>query len=258
MKIKTIVAVLANVFLISNAVSANEMQAPEVKVQEKNPCKEKTFWQTNFTNGQFNGFYSQMTNSVISNAQHLFANHYFEGSVFNKDLARALDLYQRAHLRGNHDSTAKLGLVYRYGLSTNKDYQKAIQYYESIAANNPEAQFNLGLMHRYGIGTASNQQQAFQYFKQAASNQVVAKNNCEVEVEGMAEAQFHLGQMFRYGLGVDKNLDQALLWFKEAAKQDLKEAQFNAAQLMMTGVGEHYDYDGAIQYYQRAAEQGAR
>ena len=120
---------------------------------------------------------------------------------------------------------------------SNKDYQKAIEYYESIVANNPEAQFNLGLMHRYGIGTASNQQQAFQYFKQAASNQVVAKNNCEVEVEGMAEAQFQLGQMFRYGLGVDKNLDQALLWFKEAANQDLKEAQFNAAQLMMTGIG---------------------
>jgi TPR repeat protein len=137
-----------------------------------------------------------------------------------------------------------------------KIIKKQFEYYQSIAANNPEAQFNLGLMHRYGIGTASNQQHAFQYFKQAASNQVVVKNNCEVEVEGMAEAQFHLGQMFRYGLGVDKNLDQALLWFKEAAEQDLKEAQFNAAQLMMTGIGEHYDYDGAIQYYQRAAEQG--
>ena len=36
-------AVIANVFLISNAVVANEIQAPEVKVQEKNPCKEKTF-----------------------------------------------------------------------------------------------------------------------------------------------------------------------------------------------------------------------
>ena len=35
MKIKTITAVLANVFLISNAVTANEIQAPEVKVQEK-------------------------------------------------------------------------------------------------------------------------------------------------------------------------------------------------------------------------------
>ena len=156
MKIKTIMAVIANVFLISNAVTANEIQAPEVKVQEKNPCKEKTFWQTNFTNGQFNGFYSQITNSDISNAQYLFANHYFEGSLFNKDLARALDLYQRAHNRGNQESTAKLGLVYRYGLSTNKDYKKAIEYYESIAANNPEAQFNLGLMHRYGIECTHN------------------------------------------------------------------------------------------------------
>ena len=43
MKIKTIVAVLANVFLISNAVSANEMQAPEVKVQEKIHVKKKPF-----------------------------------------------------------------------------------------------------------------------------------------------------------------------------------------------------------------------
>jgi len=128
MKIKAIVALITNGLLISSALAANEIQASTVKVQEKNLCKNKTFWQTHFTHGQFNGFYSQMTNDVISNAQHQFANHYFEGNLFNKDLPRALDLYQRAHNRGNPESTAKLGLVYRYGLSTQKDYQKAFEH----------------------------------------------------------------------------------------------------------------------------------
>ena len=41
MKIKTIMAVIANVFLISNAVSANEIQAPEVKVRKRIPVRKK-------------------------------------------------------------------------------------------------------------------------------------------------------------------------------------------------------------------------
>jgi hypothetical protein len=115
MKIKTLTAMLANCFLLSNLAVANETIAPKVSVQEKNPCQEKSFWETNFPKGQFTGFYSQMTNDVISTAQFQFANQYFDGSIFKKDLSRALDLYQRAHARGiikhpqNWDSCIAMG-----------------------------------------------------------------------------------------------------------------------------------------------------
>ena len=137
MKIKTLTAMLAHGFLLSNLAVANETIAPTVSVQEKNPCQEKSFWETNFPKGQFSGFYSQMTNEVISTAQFQFANQYFDGSVFKKDLSRALDLYQRAHARGNHQASSKLGLMHRYGLSIDKDYQKAFTYYQSVADHNP-------------------------------------------------------------------------------------------------------------------------
>ena len=41
MKIKTLTAMLANCFLLSNLAVANETIAPTVSVQEKNPCQEK-------------------------------------------------------------------------------------------------------------------------------------------------------------------------------------------------------------------------
>jgi len=210
MKIKTLTAMLANCFLLSNLAVANETIAPTVSVQEKNPCQEKSFWETNFPKGQFSGFYSQMTNEVISSAQFQFANQYFDGSVFKKDLSRALDLYQRAHARGNHQASSKLGLMHRYGLSIDKDYQKAFTYYQSVADHNPEAQFNLGLMHRYGIGTAMDHKKAFAYFKQASGLQVVSANNCQVELQGMVEAQYQLGQMYHYGKG--SNVISNRLW----------------------------------------------
>ena len=58
MKRNTLTAIIAGTLFATSGMAAPQNQTTEITVQEKNPCKEKSFWQTNFTNGQFNGFYS--------------------------------------------------------------------------------------------------------------------------------------------------------------------------------------------------------
>ena len=61
-----------------------------------------------------------------------------------------------------------LACIYRYGKGVNRDYEKAIKYYElAIKLNNSDTINNLGFMYHYGHGVKQNYEEAIKYFEMA-------------------------------------------------------------------------------------------
>jgi len=64
-----------------------------------------------------------------------------------------------------------LGYAYYYGNGVEKNFTKALFYFErcAVADGDKEATFNAALMHRDGVGTKKDMAKAFKWFNQAAS-----------------------------------------------------------------------------------------
>ena len=74
--------------------------------------------------------------------QYLFGNYGFE-----KDVAKAVELYERAAELGVKDAHCQLGNLYRVGTELEKDMTKAIRHYEAAAmCGHVSARFNLGCL----------------------------------------------------------------------------------------------------------------
>ena len=93
-------------------------------------------------------------------------NQYAKGSYgLEKDVTRAVDLYERAAQLGEKEAHFKLGYLYAGGRGVEKDTAKAIQHYEAAAVKGDVlSRHNLGVLEYY----AGNSKLALQHFMIAA------------------------------------------------------------------------------------------
>ncbi|WP_162983240.1 tetratricopeptide repeat protein, partial [Helicobacter mehlei] len=71
----------------------------------------------------------------------------------NKDYSKALQYYQKAAEMGSANAYTDLGLMYAKGEGVAKDYSKALQYYQKAAEMGSADAYNkLGLMYDMGEG----------------------------------------------------------------------------------------------------------
>ena len=79
--------------------------------------------------------------------------HYAKGiDGFTKDVARAVELYERAAELGEKDAHVRLGDLYYKGEDVEKDTAKAIRHYEAAAVKGDvRARHNLGVIE-YNAG----------------------------------------------------------------------------------------------------------
>jgi TPR repeat protein len=169
---------------------------------------------------------------------------YYNGLGVDKDYAKAVEWYQKAADQGLAVAQFNLGTMYENGRGVAKDYTKAFEWYEKAADQGyAKAQFNLGWMYQNGLGVDKDYAKAFEWYGKAAD-------------QGYANAQYSLGVMYQNGLGVEKNYTRAAEWFKRSANQGYPEAQFNLGVMYENGEGVTKDDDKAVEWYEKAADQG--
>ena len=79
-----------------------------------------------------------------------------------------------------------LGLCYREGVGTYKNYdkgveliEKALKYYEAQAKSSPVAQYRLGLFYYYGLGVEEDKNKGMELLKKSAQKFYLAQNHME-------------------------------------------------------------------------------
>lgn len=122
-----------------------------------------------------------------------------------KDVARGINLMQKAADAGIPEALYSMGYISQVGLNGSPDYPKAMEWYKKAAAkNNSDALVQMGYLHENGLGVTASPLTAFaQYAKAAQKSNVVAIYN--------------LGQMYFLGKGVTQNKPLGLKWLKQAA-----------------------------------------
>lgn len=127
---------------------------------------------------------------------------------YDKDAPNKIskDFLERSNLakRGNTNSQYELGLMYQLGEGIDRDYQKAIEWYQKAAEQgNMNAQINLGRMFYNVSWLHKNYDEAVKWFSKAAE-------------QDNAEAQYYLANMYQHGQGVCRNLKEAENWYVKA------------------------------------------
>ncbi|CAG8503998.1 16944_t:CDS:2 [Gigaspora rosea] len=148
-----------------------------------------------------------------------------------------LNLFVDAANKGNEIAQYFAGRCYAEGLGTDKNKNKAIEWYTIAAKNkcaaaehmlgeyfyklrrynkafenleratengNYKALNTLGLCYQRGQGTNTNATKGFRLFKKAA-------------LWGLPTSQYELGNCYEYGIGTEINLDNAIEWYRKAS-----------------------------------------
>ena len=104
--------------------------------------------------------------------------------------------------------------MYYQGLGVEKDYLKAMEWYQKAAAQgNANAQNNIGVLYENGgFGVEQDYSKAMEWYQKAT-------------LQGVARAQYHIGILYLNGLGVPQNSEKAIEWLKKAAEQGDEDAK---------------------------------
>jgi len=162
----------------------------------------------------------------------------------------------------------------------NKDYDKAITLFKSIADNHMLAMYYLGAMYRMGLGVKEDQKEAFNLFLKAAklghieSQFLVgcAYTGCSFLINRETELikldwsaimsnwlqdnsiwQDSMPFFELLGVGTEPNDDEAVKWMSRAAEQGYVNAQNALGDMYNWGVGVDEDKEKAKQWYEKAA-----
>lgn len=102
---------------------------------------------------------------------------------------------------GDPQTQNDLGSHYQFGDGVDKNFAKALMWYEKSAAQGlPLAKANLGYMYDLGLGTNEDDSKAVELYESAAE-------------AGSARGMINLGSMYVAGTGVEKDYIKAYKWF---------------------------------------------
>ena len=153
-------------------------------------------------------------------------------SIINKVLLPACE-------EGNQDAIFWLFFAYFYGLGVERDDEKALEYYKTLAEYGyPNMQCGLGT-HYCDINEGKMNRKAVRWFAKAAK-------------QGNVEAMYRLGECYADLYGVRNNDRKAFLWFKRAANRGHEEAMWNVGLFYQRGIGVKKNLDLAAEWYDKA------
>ena len=160
----------------------------------------------------------------------------FYGYGTQKDYQKALQLYLKAESNGHNE--AQIGWIYRDGLGTSVDINKAIEHFQKgVDFGNTNSMISLGILYYEGKGIQQDYYKAFELFKKASDleNKTAyawlaecyyygngAKKDYQKALQlylkgnlyGYTQSQ--IGRIYESGQDVKKNLTEALNWYKKA------------------------------------------
>lgn len=159
-----------------------------------------------------------------------------------------VEVYEDETEAGNAEAANNLGALYYTGRAGERDYAKAMGYYQIAAlCGDPDAQENLGYCYYYGRDTAVNYEKAFHYFALGA-------------FEGRIRSLYKIGDMYRNGYYVNRSPVEAFRIYSRCAEEMKRSSDCSAAaevwmrlaDCYCEGLGTPTDPKLALRYYQRA------
>ena len=158
------------------------------------------------------------------------------------------EAFEKCRYLAEHDgyvpSFVVLGKMYGNGLGTDKDDEKAFQWYKKGAeAGDAEAMYRTGACYYSGYGVAEDEDEAVKWCKKGAEN-------------GNADAMNMLGGFYELGAGVEPDMDEAVYWYKKGAELGCVEAMSNLGSCYYFGNGFEKDAEKAAYWNGRAADGG--
>ena len=148
----------------------------------------------------------------LAKAQGDLAEYYYHDA---QDGEKATHWALQAAKSGDLKALLTLGKIYYQGAGTEKDFSKALGYYEqalSVDTQNRLVLNQLGIMYYKGEGSEVDFRKAASLCEQAAN-------------KGQAGCQYYLGLMYVNGEGVTQDIDTGISWMKKSAAQDFSVAK---------------------------------
>lgn len=157
----------------------------------------------------------------------------------------------------------ELGTLYYHGWEVEKDYTKALKYFEMAEKRYfihdvLEIDFfrehmnlfsMLGVMYLKGLGVNEDHKKAFEKFQIAATN-------------GYKPACQALGILYFNGQGVNQDYKKAFEWIKIALESDnsglSRDCSLIIGQMYQQGLGVKQNYKNAAKYYKIALKHGCQ
>ena len=168
------------------------------------------------------------------------ADCYYYGYGTQKDYQKALQLYLKAKSNGHNE--AQIGRIYRDGLGTSVDINKAIEHFQKgVDFGNARSMNNLGALYYNGEGVQKDYNKAFELFKKASDL-------------GYTTAHGWLADCCFYGYGTQKDYQKALQLYLKAKSNGHNEAQIG--RIYRDGLGTSVDINKAIEHYQKGVDFG--
>ncbi|KAH3743327.1 chitin synthase regulatory factor chr2 [Pelomyxa schiedti] len=161
-----------------------------------------------------------------------------------KDIHKAVTLYQRAADAGSARAMGNLGWCYEHGEGVRKDIHMAVTLYQRAAdTGDAHAVYHLGRCYDSG-GVEKDTHKAAALYQRAAD-------------AGHATAMFNLGSCCYSGDGIDKYVSRAITLWQRAADAGNSDAMCNLGWCYKNGDGVDKDAHKAVTLYQRAADTGS-
>ncbi|KAH3760948.1 calmodulin-dependent protein kinase [Pelomyxa schiedti] len=170
---------------------------------------------------------------------------YENGIGVDKNIHKAVTLYQRAADSGLAIAMCNLGVCYKKGVGVDRDVHKAVLLYQVASdAGDAQAMCNLAVCYKNGSdGIDKDIHKAVTLWQRAAD-------------AGHVMAIYNLGVSYYNGDGVDTDLCKAVTLYQRAADYGNTWAMFNLGVCYFNGSGVFKDINKAVKLYQRAADVG--
>ena len=167
----------------------------------------------------------------------------FQNGGCNQNIKKAIQYYESAAAQNHSISQYMLGKIYYLGNGVEQNYITAVNYFKKSAENgNENASLLLGLIYYDGVDIQQDYSRAIEYF------QAIAEKDNEY-------AQLYLGNMYLKGKGVEKDLVKAADYFEKAALQGNVEAENKIGYMYESGFGVEQNYSKAFEWYKKASTQ---
>ena len=131
---------------------------------------------------------------------------YYCGLYFDKDIDKAIELYEKAVEYGVAIAFANLGCCYYY---EKKNYKKAYEMFSEGAFlfREPECLYMLGDMYKLGLGVEQHDCKSFELYMRAFE---ACDDNNTRDHECLGDIHARIGESILYGIGTKQDTLQAL------------------------------------------------
>lgn len=147
--------------------------------------------------------------------------------------------------KGNARAMLSLGNCYEHGIGTQRDFIKALEWYEKAADEGlPEGWYNLGVSYEVGMGNPGDMKKAIRAYEKAADKDLVP-------------AHLKLSSFYFSGTGVKKDIKKGMKHLTAAAGKGNPEASNSLGVIYMQGMFDQpKDEIKAYEYFLQAADAG--